>query len=218
MIFRRDRMIAITSMADQKTGTVAALFQSVQPKIEAIELPPGYSMEWGGEFESSKKAQEGLTNMLPVIMLLIIMLIILLFNSLRQPLIIILVCPLAIIGVTVGLLLFQKSFSFMATLGFLSLIGMLIKNAVVLIDQIDLEIGGGKEPFSAILDSAVSRFRPVLMAALTTILGMIPLLQDIFFVDMAVTIMFGLAFGTVLTLIVVPVFYEMFFKIEPPKS
>ena len=95
---------------------------------------------------------------------------------------------------------------------------MLIKNAVVLLDQIDLEIREGKDPYKSIIDSSVSRMRPVSMAALTTILGMIPLLFDIFFVDMAVTIQFGLAFGTVLTLVVVPVFYAMFFKIPSPKG
>ncbi|HCA41560.1 MAG TPA: AcrB/AcrD/AcrF family protein, partial [Aminobacterium sp.] len=116
-------------------------------------------------------------------------------------------------GVTAGLLLFHKSFDFMALLGFLSLAGMLIKNAIVLIDQIDLEIREGKEGFLAIVDSAMSRARPVLMAAMTTVLGMIPLYFDILFSALAVTIMFGLAFATALTLIIVPVLYSVFLKI-----
>ena len=120
--------------------------------------------------------------------------------------------PLAVIGVAAGLLITNQPFGFMAMLGFLSLSGMLIKNAVVLIDQIDLEIKEGKETFAAIVDSSISRLRPVAMAAVTTILGMIPLLKDAFFVAMAVTIMAGLAFATALTLIVVPVLYAIFFK------
>jgi multidrug efflux pump subunit AcrB len=121
--------------------------------------------------------------------------------------------PLSLIGVTAGLLIFNQPFGFMALLGLMSLSGMLIKNAIVLIDQIDLEIRQGKNRFHAIIDSGVSRMRPVAMAALTTIMGMIPLLQDDFFVAMAVTIMFGLGFATLLTLIVVPVLYAVFFKV-----
>ena len=104
----------------------------------------------------------------------------------------------------------------MALLGLLSLSGMLIKNAIVLIDQIDTEIRGGKDPWRSVVDSGVSRMRPVMMAALTTILGMVPLLQDAFFISMAVTVMFGLLFATLLTLIVVPVLYTILFRIPNP--
>jgi len=145
-----------------------------------------------------------------------ILAVIFLFNSLKKTAIIWLTVPLAIIGVTAGLLLFNQPFGFMALLGMLSLAGMLIKNAIVLIDQIDIELSSGKEPFQAIVDSGVSRLIPVSMAAATTILGMIPLLKDVFFVSMAVTIMFGLGFATVLTLIVVPVLYAIFFKVPNP--
>lgn len=122
--------------------------------------------------------------------------------------------PLAAIGVAAGLLFFREPFGFMCLLGFIGLSGMLIKNAVVLIDQIDLEIREGKDPYTAILDSSVSRLRPVTMAALTTVLGMLPLLADVFFVGMSVTIMGGLTFGTVLTLVIVPVLYASFFRIR----
>lgn len=132
---------------------------------------------------------------------MMVLTVIFLFNAVRQPFIIWLNVPLAIIGVTVGLLVFKKPFGFMALLGMPSLSGMLIKNAIVLIDQIDTEIGEGKEKYWAVVDSGVNRMRPVMMAALTTILGIIPLLQDAFFVSMAVTIMFGLLFTTMLTLI-----------------
>jgi multidrug efflux pump subunit AcrB len=143
-----------------------------------------------------------------------ILLVIVLFNSIKKTLVIWLTVPLAIIGVTAGLLMFGQPFGFMALLGLMSLSGMLIKNAIVLIDQIDLEMASGKVPFQAIVDSGVSRLIPVSMAAMTTVLGMLPLLQDAFFIAMAVTIMFGLGFATVLTLIVVPVLYAIFFKVE----
>ena len=122
--------------------------------------------------------------------------------------------PLAIIGITAGLLSMNVAFGFMGLLGSLSLVGLLIKNAIVLIEEIDMQIDDGKESYTAILDSSVSRLRPVMMAASTTILGMAPLLSDVFFLDMAVVIMFGLGFASVLTLIVVPVLYAIFFNIK----
>ena len=146
----------------------------------------------------------------------IIATVILLFGTIRQPLIIWLTVPLAICGIVAGLLIHNGAFDFMALLGALSLEGHLIKNAIVLIDQIDLEIKGGKDPFQAIGDSAVSRLRPVMMAASTTILGLIPLLPDVFFVNMAITMMYGLGFATVLTLVFVPVLYAVMFRIPNP--
>jgi multidrug efflux pump subunit AcrB len=137
-----------------------------------------------------------------------------LFNAIRSPLVIWATVPLAIIGVTFGLLLLDRPFGFMALLGLLSLSGMLLKNGIVLMDQINSELEAGKEPYKAVIDSGVSRVRPVSMAAITTILGMVPLLADAFFESMAVTIMFGLGFATVLTLIVVPVLYTMLYKIK----
>jgi multidrug efflux pump subunit AcrB len=146
---------------------------------------------------------------LPLSFFLMILVVILLFGKVRQSLIIWLTVPLSIIGVTTGLLLANKPFDFMALLGFLSLTGMLIKNGIVLIDEIDLEIAKGKETFQAVVDSALSRARPVSMAALTTIMGVAPLLFDPFFASMAVLIMCGLAFATLLTLFVVPILYTL---------
>jgi multidrug efflux pump subunit AcrB len=137
-----------------------------------------------------------------------------LFGKVRQPLIIWLTVPLAIVGITAGLLGFDGAFDFMSLLGALSLIGLLIKNAIVLIDEIDQQIDAGKEHLAAILDSTVSRMRPVAMAATTTILGLIPLLQDVFFVNMSITIMAGLGFATLLTLFFVPVLYSLFFRVK----
>jgi multidrug efflux pump subunit AcrB len=218
LIHRRNRKRTITAQCDPKVGNASVVFEQIRHKIEAIELPLGYEMEWGGEYEDSTRAQKALSANLPITFLIMVVIVIFLFNALRQALIIWLCVPLAIIGVTPGLLLAGESFGFMALLGFLSLTGMLIKNAIVLIDQIDLEIREGKAPFYAILDSSVSRLRPVTMAAITTVLGMIPLVFDAFFISMAVTIMFGLAFATVLTLIVVPVLYAIFFRVAFEKS
>jgi multidrug efflux pump subunit AcrB len=174
----------------------------------------GYFMAWGGEAEDSARAMGGLAKSMPIFFGLMVIIVIFLFNAIKQPLIIWLTVPLAIIGVTLGLLLFDQPFGFMALLGLLSLSGMLIKNAIVLIDQIDTEIASGKDRYQSVIDSGISRLNPVMMAAMTTILGMIPLLQDAFFISMAVTIMFGLLVATILTLIVVPVLYTIFFKIS----
>jgi multidrug efflux pump subunit AcrB len=214
IIHRRNRVPTLTAQCDQRIGTAEAVRERIAPKIEAIKLPPGYELEWGGEHKDSQDGQAALEKVLPYSFLAMALTIMLMFNAIRQPLIIFLCVPFAVIGVVVGLLATNQPFGFMALLGFLSLSGMLIKNAVVLIDQIDLEIREGKPPAGAIVDSSVSRLRPVGMAAATTILGMVPLLQDAFFVAMAVTIMAGLAFATALTLIVVPVLYAIFFRVS----
>ena len=216
IVRRRDRLPTLTVKCDPKSGPASVVFEKLQPKIDQIELPPGYTLEWGGEYENSRDAQAALAGKMPIVAMLMVLVVIFLFNSIRLPLMIFLTVPLAIIGVTAGLLLTGQPFGFMALLGFLSLSGMLIKNAIVLIDEINCQISSGKEPFAAVVDSGVSRVRPVSMAALTTVLGMIPLLADAFFVAMAVTIMFGLAFATVLTLVVVPVLYACFFRIPSP--
>ncbi len=211
----RDRMQTIIPSCNPETGVdTTELFNRLRPQIEAMKLPPGYQLAWGGEYEDSKLAKDSLARALPGGFLLMILTTILLFGKVKQPLIIWLTVPLAIIGITAGLLLLDGAFDFMGLLGALSLIGLLIKNAIVLIEEIDQQIEDGVESFKAILDSAVSRMRPVMMAAATTILGMLPLLSDVFFVNMAIIIMSGLAFASVLTLIVVPVLYSYFFKIK----
>jgi multidrug efflux pump subunit AcrB len=217
IIARRDRKRTITAMADANLlmdVTVPTIFARVAPKIEAIALPTGYHFEWGGEFESQANAQSALFASIPLGLLVMFAITILLFNTLRQPIAIWSTVPLSIIGVTIGLLLFNAPFTFTALLGLISLSGMLIKNGIVLVDQINLELAEGKDPYLAVFDSAVSRVRPVSMAAITTILGMIPLLFDVFFQSMAVAIMFGLGFATILTLIVVPVVYTLLYRIE----
>jgi len=142
-----------------------------------------------------------------------IFIVVCLFNSIRSTLVICLAVPLAIIGVTAGLALTGQPFGFMALLGVIALGGEQVKNSIVLVDEIYTQRDLGKDPYSAVVDASVSRLRPVLLVAVTTVLGMIPLLQDPFFVAMAATIMFGLAFACVLTMIVVPVLYSIFFRV-----
>jgi multidrug efflux pump subunit AcrB len=217
IIRRMFRNRALRAQCDMSFGTAEALRSRIAQKIEEIELPPGYEFEWRGEFYDSKRAQTSLAGMLPLVFAGMVLIVIVLFDRIKQPLIIYLTVPLAVIGVTFGLLITKQPFGFMALLGFLSLSGMLIKNAIVLIDETDNLIKEGNPHYEAVVMAGVSRARPVAMAALTTMLGMIPLFQDAFFVSMAVTIVFGLGFATVLTLIVIPVLYSIFFKIKEEK-
>ncbi|KGK16374.1 efflux RND transporter permease subunit [Vibrio navarrensis] len=220
IIVRKNRKRILTVMADPDIlgeETAATLQTRLMPAIEAISLPSGYSLEWGGEYESSRDAQASLFQTMPMGYLFMFLITVFLFNSVKEPLIVWLTVPLAVIGVTTGLLALNTPFGFMALLGFLSLSGMLLKNGIVLLDQIEIEMKSGKDPYIAVVDASLSRVRPVCMAAITTILGMVPLLPDIFFKPMAVTIMFGLGFATVLTLIVVPVLYRLFHKVAVPK-
>jgi multidrug efflux pump subunit AcrB len=213
LVHRRNRVATLTVSADiARTTNAAAVQNEIMDTVNAMSLPPGYSMAWGGEYEDSRTAQQSLGRQLPVAFLIMIMISIVLFNALRQPIIIWLLVPMSLIGVVAGLLFTGLPFSFTALLGLLSLSGMLIKNGIVLVEEIDLVRATGVRLREAIVTASTSRLRPVMLAAGTTILGMIPLLGDAFFVSMAVTIMAGLAFASVLTLIAAPVFYYLFFK------
>jgi len=219
LVHRRDRVLTITVGADIVDGvTAATAFGEVRGAVEAMELPLGYRLEWGGDYESSSEAQAALGTQLPVSFLIMVLISILLFNALRQPLIIWLLVPMSVNGVVLGLGLTGLPFSFTALLGLLSLSGMLIKNGIVLVEEIDLLREEGEALRPAIIRASTSRLRPVVLAAATTILGMAPLLGDAFFVSMAVTIMGGLAFATVLTLVAAPVLYYIFFRREERRN
>ena len=219
LVHRRDRVLTITVGADIVDGvTAATAFGEVRAAVEAMELPLGYKLEWGGDYESSSEAQAALGTQLPVSFLIMVLISILLFNALRQPLIIWLLVPMSVNGVVLGLGLTGLPFSFTALLGLLSLSGMLIKNGIVLVEEIDLLREEGEALRPAIIRASTSRLRPVVLAAATTILGMAPLLGDAFFVSMAVTIMGGLAFATVLTLVAAPVLYYIFFRREERRN
>ncbi len=178
-----------------------------------IRNKPGYYMAWGGEAEDSARANANLAGSIPMFIGLMVLTVLILFNSLKKTLLLWLTVPLALIGVVTGLLSFSQPFGFMALLGLMSLSGMLIKASIVVLDEIDVQIRQGTAPLQAVLNSGVSRLIPVCMSSGTTMLGMIPLFTDAFFVSMAVTIVIGLGFSTVLILIVVPVLYAIFFKV-----
>ncbi|MEX1117170.1 MAG: efflux RND transporter permease subunit [Terrimicrobiaceae bacterium] len=214
LIMRRNRLPTITVHADQTSGLASTLFNNIREQVEAVPLPPGYLMEWGGEHEDSSQAKAALAGTLPAFLLMMVLIVICLFNSLRVTLIIWLTVPLSIIGIVIGLLVFNQPFGFMALLGALSLSGMLIKNGIVLVDEINVQLASGASPWNAVVDASVSRVRPVSMAVLTTVFGLIPLMTDVFFGAMAVTIVVGLLFASALTLLVVPVLYVTFFRIK----
>lgn len=186
----------------------------VAEKIEAIELPEGYSLMWQGEKFASDRSMKYLFKNFPMAIILMIAILIMLFKDYRKPIIIFCSLPFIIVGVVAVMLLTSKTFNFVAIVGTLGLMGMLIKNGIVLMDEITLQLGRGVEPIKALIDSAQSRLRPVMMASLTTVLGMIPLLWDSMFGSLAASIMGGLLFGTLITLLFVPVLYSLFFNIK----
>ena len=179
VIQRLNRIRTIRVSCKQVEGTTDTLFQQLRVPVETIPLPPGYKLEWGGEHEEHEEANQKLMSNVPIAFIAMFLISVILFNTLRHPLIIFLNLPLAVIGVTAGMLLASKAFGFMAMLGFLSLSGMLIRNSIVLLDQTNLEIASGKSPYRAVIEAAVSRVRPVSMAAFSTVLGMTPLLWEI---------------------------------------
>jgi multidrug efflux pump subunit AcrB len=213
LIARRNRFPTLTVHADPRSGLPSELFGRVRSKIEQINLPPGYSLEWGGEYEDSSRARAALARPLPYFLALMLFICVCLFNSIRATLLMWLIMPLVIVGVTTGLLLTRMSFTFVALLGMLSLGGELIKMQIVVMSKIQNETNKGKSPYQAILDAGTAKMRPVCMVVLTTILGMIPLLLDPFFGAMAACLMFGLAFAVVLCLIVTPVLYAIFYRV-----
>jgi multidrug efflux pump subunit AcrB len=183
-------------------------------QIEQIPLPEGYSLKWQGEKAASDRSMKYLFLNFPLAIILMIAILIMLFGDYRKPLIIFCCLPMILVGVVAVMLITGKTFNFVAIVGTLGLIGMLIKNGIVLMDEITLQLRSGKEPIAALIDSSQSRLRPVMMASLTTILGMIPLLTDAMFGSLAAAIMGGLLFSTLITLVVIPILYALFFKIE----
>ncbi|HIP78566.1 MAG TPA: efflux RND transporter permease subunit [Kiloniellaceae bacterium] len=215
-IERRNREPTVSVQAFTVPGVLPpAAFAEVRPLVEAMQLPPGYRMEWGGEYESATEAQTSLGMQMPLSFGTMLLITILLFGKLRQTAVIWTIVPMAVNGVALGLLLSGLPFSFTAMLGLLSLSGMLIKNGIVLVEEIDAQKSENALPQSeAIVAASVSRLRPVALAAATTILGMVPLLFDVFFASMAVTIMCGLGFASILTLFGVPVLYHTYLRKE----
>lgn len=194
-------------------GTEAAR-KAIAKEIEKIPLPEGYTFSWEGEKKASDQSMTYLFNGFPICIVIMLLILVMLFKDYKKPAIIFCCIPLVIIGVIPVVMLTGKPFGFVAIVGVLGLIGMMIKNGIVLMDEITLEISQGIEPRLALIQSSKSRLRPVMMASLTTILGMIPLVPDSMFGSLAVTIMGGLFMGTLITLIFIPVLYSIFFKVK----
>jgi len=193
--------------------TAATAREAILKDIEAIDLPEGYSLTWLGEYDASKQSSKYLFKNVPLSIVLMILIMIALFRDIRKPLIILCCIPMVAIGIVFGMLASGKGFGFVAIVGCLGIIGMMIKNGIVLIDDISFRMNAGEKPYQALIDSAMSRFRPVMMASLTTVVGMIPLLTDPLFGSLAVTIMGGLTVGTLIILIFLPVLFSLFFGI-----
>lgn len=210
-----NRELSMAAMCDVKPGyTMKEVHSEIREKIENIRLPEGYSFFWDSQYKTQKEGMAALTKFFPLSLLLLVLILVGLFRNFKQPVIIFLVLPLSIIGVVVGMLITGFDFGFFCIAGWLGLLGMIIKNVIVLIDEVNIQRREGILPRRAIIEATVSRSRPVLMAAVTTICGMIPLLFDVVFGGMAATIVFGLTFATILTLFVVPALYAVFYKIK----
>ena len=222
VITRRDYAPTITVQAKSLTRTAGELEAAVEPEIDAIVagLGRGFRWEWGGESESQHDAQTALFAFVPLCLFGVLIVLVGQFNSVRKPIVILLTVPLAFTGVAIGLLVAGGFYSFMALLGILSLVGIVVNNAIVMLEQIDVEREAGQDPYDAIVMACLARLRPILMTALTTILGMLPIIisRDPLFYDMAITIAFGLAFATVLTLGLAPVLYATVLRIPSPRS
>lgn len=214
-VTRVNRKRTIQAQCDVVDGHgPATLLADIRPAVEAIALPEGYTLEWVGEHAIQHTAIRNIFRYVPVTAMIIALLLILLFNDARRPLIVALCIPMALVGIVMGLLLTGQPYTFIAIVGTFGLVGMLIKNAIVLLDEIELQLKAGQTRYHAIIDATVARTRPVLMASITTILGMLPLLFDPMYCSMAVTIISGLIAGTLITLVFVPVLYAAFYKVK----
>jgi multidrug efflux pump subunit AcrB len=219
VIKRYNRERALAAQCEPIPGIeVPELEEKIFPLIEAMELPDGYGLRYEGVRFYQDYTQAAIAQNMPIMLLIFIIILTILYNSYKKMLIILLAVPLMMIGIVLSLYLTGAPFGFFATLGVLGLIGMVIKNAVVLMDQINIELGEGKDQYTAVVYAARSRVVPVSMAAGTTILGMTPLLPDPMFGGMAATIMGGLLAATLLTVIVIPVIYAIFYNIKKPEK
>lgn len=218
-IIRRDRLKTIIIGSDIKEGANALeIFESIKPWIDEYSksFDLGYFYEFGGEFEVSGKANESIVVNLPIAFMAILLMMVIQFNSVRKPMIIFTAIPLGIVGVSLGLFITDSYFGFMTLLGIISLSGIVINNAIVLIERIKTEEEKGSSAYDAIIEASLSRFRPIILTTLTTVLGLVPLWYSggVMWEPMAISIIFGLIFSTMFTLGFVPVLYALFFKVK----
>ncbi|MBM6857906.1 efflux RND transporter permease subunit [Caecibacteroides pullorum] len=207
-----NRRLSMAAQCDVQPGhTMKEVHSEIRDEIERIGLPAGYSFFWDSQYKDQKEAMEALIKYFPLAIVFLVLILVALFGNFRQPSIIFLILPLSVIGVVVGMLVTGFQFGFFCIAGWLGLLGMIIKNVIVLLDEVNIQRRAGVAPGEAIVEATVSRTRPVLMAAITTIFGSIPLLFDVVFGGMAATIVFGLSFATLLTLFVTPALYAVFY-------
>ena len=212
-----NRQLSMAAMCGVKNGyTMSEVHGEIREEIEKMNLPQGYSFFWDSQYKDQTEGLQALVKFFPLAFLMLVVILVALFSNFRQPIIILCVLPLSLIGVAIGMLLTGFDFGFFPIAGWLGLLGMIIKNVIVLLDEINTQRRNGISPYDSIIEATISRTRPVLMAATTTILGMVPLLFDVAFGGMAATIIFGLTFATLLTLFVTPTLYALFYRIHSP--
>ncbi|BAK75287.1 transmembrane drug efflux protein AcrB [Pseudogulbenkiania sp. NH8B] len=217
IIWRRNRLPTVTVRADTADGVQAAdVVQALAPRLKQLEatLPLGYHIEMGGSVESSVKSQQAIAKVAPLMIVVVLTLLMLQLQSFQRTLMVVLTAPLGMIGVTLTLIAFRAPFGFVAMLGVIALSGMIMRNSVILVDQIEHDIGEGIERWEAVVGSTLRRFRPIMLTALAAILAMIPLTRSTFWGPMAVAIMGGLLVATVLTLLFLPALYAQWFKVR----
>ncbi|WP_374467701.1 efflux RND transporter permease subunit [Ferrovibrio sp.] len=217
IIWRRDRQPVITVRADIIDGIQAPVVSlQIQPKLDALrkQLPPNYRIVMGGAIEESAKANASIGAVVPVMIGIMVTLLMIQLQSVSRMLLVLLTAPLGLIGVTLGLLLFHVPFGFVAMLGAIALAGMIMRNSVILVDQIEQDIGHGEQPWDAIVNATLRRFRPIILTALAAILGMIPLSTSNFWGPMAFTIIGGLLVATLLTVLFLPALYAAWFRVK----
>lgn len=214
-----NRQLSMAAMCGVEAEfTMAEVLDEIRGEVESMTLPDGYSFFWDSQYKDQSEGLQALAKFFPLAFLLLIVVLVALFGNFREPLIILLILPLSLIGVAVGMLSTGFEFGFFPIAGWLGLLGMIIKNVIVLIDEINIQHRSGINLYTSIIEATVSRTRPVLMAATTTIFGMVPLLFDVAFGGMAATIIFGLTFATGLTLFVTPALYALFYKVKEKKQ
>jgi multidrug efflux pump len=217
IIWHRDRLPTVTVRADIANGlTPPTVVAQIAPTLDAIraQLPDGYRLETGGTVEDSARGQDSIKAGLPLFLMVVVTLLMLQLRSFARVALVLLTAPLGLIGVTLFLLVFRVPFGFVAMLGTIALAGMIMRNAVILVDQIEQDIAAGHDRWTAVIDATVRRFRPIVLTALAAIMAMIPLSRSAFFGPMAVAIMGGLLVATVLTLLFLPALYAAWFKVR----
>jgi multidrug efflux pump len=221
IIWRRNRLPTITVRGDIYGGTTpATVTAQIDPQLDTLraQLPAGYLLQVGGAVEESAKGQSSVNAGMPLFLLVVLTVLMIQLRSFSRVLLVVLTAPLGLIGVTLFLLVFNVPFGFVAMLGTIALMGMIMRNSVILVDQIEQDIGAGHDAWTAIVDATTRRFRPIVLTALAAILAMIPLTRSAFFGPMAVAIMGGLFVATALTLLFLPALYAAWFRVRRPQE